>query len=50
MITFESDIADTATTIPSGAQDQLDEWYARDLVEFDQAWAEWQELTFDPDL
>ena len=46
MIKFESDLAapSNVTVLPYGYYDQLDEW----LVE--QTWAEWAELTFDPDL
>lgn len=49
MINFESDLApsDAVTDLPYGYEDTLDNWLQ--LQEEEAAWAEWQELTFDPD-
>lgn len=48
MMNFESDLSTPANTtvLPKGTPDLLDEWFDREL---DEAYAEWAELTYDPD-
>lgn len=48
MMNFESDLAapDQITDLPTGTPDMLDSWFEEQWTE---AFAEWSELTFDPD-
>jgi hypothetical protein len=56
MMNFESDLPGVTTiVIPTGSPDLLDVWYHEHFEdpaaeEIDQAWGEWRELTFDPDV